>query len=100
MSVPRENLSLLKNVEYRMETFCTFKIYKLFAEDVHTLIYVTHTLLILSSFLPVGVLFMTASYIVEVGDNWETLIKMGKFILVVVSGYVVLCTFDTIAVAT
>ncbi|GAA6233646.1 excitatory amino acid transporter 3-like isoform X1 [Lates japonicus] len=40
-------------------------------------------------FLPIGVLFMTASYVVEVGDNWETVLKLGKFMLVVVSGLLV-----------
>lgn len=45
-----------------------------------------------SSFLPVGVLFMTASYVVEVGDDWETVFKLGKFAAVVVSGYVLLCS--------
>ncbi|XP_040892405.1 excitatory amino acid transporter 3-like [Toxotes jaculatrix] len=37
-------------------------------------------------FLPVGVLFMTASYVADVGDNWETALKLGKFVGVVVSG--------------
>lgn len=46
-----------------------------------------------SSFLPIGVMFMTASYVVEVGDDFDTVFKLGKFTAVVVSGYVFLCCF-------
>lgn len=42
----------------------------------------------LSSFLPIGVLFMTASYVMDVSDNWDTVIKLGMFVAVVMSGYV------------
>ncbi|KAF3851821.1 hypothetical protein F7725_005176, partial [Dissostichus mawsoni] len=38
------------------------------------------------NFMPLGVLSMTTSYVVEVGD-WETVFKLGKFTAVVVFGY-------------
>uniref|UniRef100_A0A3B4UV74 Amino acid transporter n=1 Tax=Seriola dumerili TaxID=41447 RepID=A0A3B4UV74_SERDU len=37
-------------------------------------------------FMPIGVMFMTASYVVEVSDNWETVFKLGMFVAVVISG--------------
>lgn len=51
-----------------------------------------------SSFLPVGVMFMTASYVVEVGDDFETVFKLGKFTAVVICGYVMLVWFFRYAV--
>lgn len=40
------------------------------------------------SFLPIGVMFMTASYIIEVGEKWDAVLKLGKFTAVVITGYV------------
>ncbi|XP_070782800.1 excitatory amino acid transporter 3-like [Enoplosus armatus] len=45
-----------------------------------------HLVQIIVSLLPVGVLFMTASYVFEVGDNWEIVLKLVKYAAVVVSG--------------
>ncbi|XP_070710472.1 excitatory amino acid transporter 3-like [Pempheris klunzingeri] len=45
-----------------------------------------HVVRLIIGFLPLGVLFMTASYVVEVGDNWDTVFKLGKFTAVVVCG--------------
>lgn len=42
--------------------------------------------------MPLGVLFMTTSHIIEV-DVWETSFSLGKFIAVVVVGYIVLYSF-------
>ena len=41
-----------------------------------------------------GVLFMIASHVVEVHD-WETTYKLGKFMAVVVVGYVLFYLFST-----
>ncbi|XP_051240450.1 excitatory amino acid transporter 3-like [Dicentrarchus labrax] len=48
-----------------------------------------HVVRMTIGFLPLGVLFMTASYILEVGDNWETFFQLGKFMAVVVSGLII-----------
>ncbi|XP_044045976.1 excitatory amino acid transporter 3-like isoform X2 [Siniperca chuatsi] len=48
-----------------------------------------HVIRMIIGFLPIAVLFMTASYIVEVGDNWGTVVKLGKFIAVVVCGLII-----------
>ncbi|XP_067440778.1 excitatory amino acid transporter 3-like [Thunnus thynnus] len=48
-----------------------------------------HVVRLIIGFLPIGVLFMTASYVVEVGDDWETVFKMGKFTAVVVCGLII-----------
>ncbi|XP_071361487.1 excitatory amino acid transporter 3-like isoform X2 [Trachinotus anak] len=45
-----------------------------------------HVVRMIIGFLPIGVLFMTASYVVEVADNWETVTKLGMFMAVVISG--------------
>ncbi|XP_045903953.1 excitatory amino acid transporter 3-like isoform X1 [Micropterus dolomieu] len=47
---------------------------------------IRHVVKMVIGFLPVGVLFMTASYVVEVGENWQTLLKLVKFTAVVISG--------------
>ncbi|KAK5866627.1 hypothetical protein PBY51_020803 [Eleginops maclovinus] len=41
------------------------------------------------SFMPLGVLSMTTSYVVEVGDNWETVFKLVKFMAAVVFGLLI-----------
>ena len=33
-------------------------------------------------------MFLTASFVVEIADDWETVVHLGKFIAVVISGYV------------
>lgn len=38
-------------------------------------------------YLPIGVLFMVTSHVVEVED-WETALSLGKFMGVVIFGYV------------
>ncbi|XP_035515447.1 excitatory amino acid transporter 3-like [Morone saxatilis] len=48
-----------------------------------------HVVKMTVGFLPVGVLFMTAGYILEIGDNWETIFQLGKFMAVVVSGLII-----------
>ncbi|XP_062281881.1 excitatory amino acid transporter 3-like [Scomber scombrus] len=48
-----------------------------------------HVVRLIIGFLPVGVMFMTASYVVEVGDDFETVFKLGKFTAVVISGLLV-----------
>ena len=48
------------------------------------------------SYLPVGVLFMIASHVVEVHD-WESTVKLGMFSAVVVLGYVGIYYFSTVA---
>ncbi|KAI4799321.1 hypothetical protein KUCAC02_017020, partial [Chaenocephalus aceratus] len=47
-----------------------------------------HLVVLLISFMPLGVLSMTTSYVVEVGD-WETVFKLGKFTAVVVFGLLI-----------
>ncbi|XP_054460656.1 excitatory amino acid transporter 3-like [Anoplopoma fimbria] len=50
---------------------------------------IKHVVRSIIGFLPIGVLFMTASYIVEVGDNFETVFKLGKFMAVVIIGLII-----------
>ncbi|KAG7245206.1 hypothetical protein INR49_023772, partial [Caranx melampygus] len=45
-----------------------------------------HVVKMIICFLPIGVLFMTASYVLKVSDNWETVIKLGMFVAVVMIG--------------
>ncbi|CAI5679217.1 unnamed protein product [Oreochromis niloticus] len=37
-------------------------------------------------FVPIGVMFMTASYVIEVGEKWDAVLKLGKFTAVVITG--------------
>ncbi|XP_072230088.1 excitatory amino acid transporter 3-like [Leuresthes tenuis] len=37
-------------------------------------------------YLPIGVMFLTASFVVEIADDWETVLHLGKFTAVVISG--------------
>ncbi|XP_047434500.1 excitatory amino acid transporter 3-like [Mugil cephalus] len=48
-----------------------------------------HVVKMIICLLPVGVLFMTASYVVEVGDNWETVVKLLSFMAVVFVGLII-----------
>ncbi|XP_039656703.1 excitatory amino acid transporter 3-like [Perca fluviatilis] len=50
---------------------------------------ITTTINMIMGYLPVGLMFMTASNVVENYD-WETIFKLGMFVLVVVIGYVYL----------
>ncbi|KAM7418571.1 hypothetical protein PAMA_015943 [Pampus argenteus] len=63
---------------------------KLFVDIVTALNEATiHVVRLIIGFLPIGVLFMTASYVIEVGNNWKTVIKLGKFMALVVSGLLI-----------
>ncbi|XP_059196040.1 excitatory amino acid transporter 3-like [Centropristis striata] len=50
---------------------------------------IKHVVRMIISYMPIGVLFMTASYVVEVGDNWETVYKLGMFTAVVIVGLII-----------
>ncbi|XP_034733659.1 excitatory amino acid transporter 3-like [Etheostoma cragini] len=50
---------------------------------------VKHVVHIIIGFLPIGLFFMTASYVIDVWDKYETVFSLLMFIAVVVSGLII-----------